>query len=172
MIGLVLLWVGAVLTLNGLWLMGRIGDREIAVINVFAGGIAFLAAVVSAFSSGAEVTGGIAFGALVLLFAFTYLWVAINRIFQLDGRGLGWYSLFVAITAVPIGIEILMGAQKAWDWWLGLNWLAWGVLWFFYFILLVPRRLTANFVGAVTLVEGILTAWLPAYLILRGHLAI
>lgn len=114
MIGLVLLWVGAVLTLNGLWLMGRIGDREIAVINVFAGGIAFLAAVVSAFRSGAKVTGGIAFGALVLLFAFTYLWIAINRIFQLDGRSLGWYSLFVAITAVPIGIEILMGAQRAW----------------------------------------------------------
>ena len=172
MIGFVLLWVGAVLTLNGLWLMGRIGDREIAVINIFAGGIAFLAAVVSAFRSGAEVTGGIAFGALVLLCAFTYLWVAINRIFQLDGRGLGWYSLFVAITAVPIGIEILMGAQRAWDWWLGLNWLAWGVLWFFYFLLLVPRRLTANFVGAVTLLEGILTAWLPGYLILRGHLAI
>ena len=172
MIGLVLLWVGAVLTLNGLWLMGRIGDREIAVINVFAGGIAFLAAVVSAFRSGAEVTGGIAFGALVLLFAFTYLWVAINRIFQLDGRGLGWYSLFVAITAVPIGIEILLNATKAWDWWLGLNWLAWGVLWFFYFLLLVPRRLTANFVGAVTLLEGVLTAWLPAYFILRGHLPI
>lgn len=172
MIGLVLLWVGAVLTLNGLWLMGRIGDREIAVINIFTGTITFLAAVVTALRSGAQTTTDIAFGALVLLFTFTYLWVAINRIFGFDGRGLGWYSLFVAITALPIGIEILADASTTWDYWLGLNWLAWAVLWFFYFLLLVPRRLSANFVGAVTLIEGILTAWLPAYLILRGHMAV
>ena len=43
MLGLCLLYVGAVLFLNGLWLLGRIGDREIWVINVFAGGVTLLA---------------------------------------------------------------------------------------------------------------------------------
>ena len=37
--GLSLFYVGAVLCLNGLWLIGRIGDKEIAVIDVFVGGI-------------------------------------------------------------------------------------------------------------------------------------
>ena len=37
MLGLALFWVGAVLFLNGLWLLGRIGDNEIAVIDVFVG---------------------------------------------------------------------------------------------------------------------------------------
>ena len=32
--GLALFYVGAVLCLNGLWLLGRIGDKEIAVIDI------------------------------------------------------------------------------------------------------------------------------------------
>ena len=35
--GLVLFYVGAVLILNGLWLLDRIGDREILVINALVG---------------------------------------------------------------------------------------------------------------------------------------
>ena len=38
LLGLALLYVGAVLFLNGLWLMGRIGDNEISIINIFSGG--------------------------------------------------------------------------------------------------------------------------------------
>ena len=38
MLGLVLFFVGAVLCLNGLWLLGKIGDNEIAVIDSFVGG--------------------------------------------------------------------------------------------------------------------------------------
>lgn len=171
MIALVLLWVGAVLSLNGLWLLGRIGDREIAVINIFAGGLTLLAALVTAFRAEAALSD-IGFGALVLLFSFTYLWVALNRFLAADGRGLGWYCLFVAITAVPIGVENLRGATKTWDYWLGANWLAWGVLWFLYWVLLVTKRVGARPVGAVTLAEGVLTSWLPAYLILRGYMAI
>ncbi len=43
MLGLVLFFVGAVLCLNGLWLLGRIGDNEIAVIDYFVGGITLAA---------------------------------------------------------------------------------------------------------------------------------
>ena len=41
--GLSLLYVGAVLVLNGLWMLGRIEDREIQVINFFAGGVSLAA---------------------------------------------------------------------------------------------------------------------------------
>ena len=34
-VGLSLFYVGAVLCLNGLWMLGRIEDREIWIINIF-----------------------------------------------------------------------------------------------------------------------------------------
>ena len=37
--GLSLFYVGAVSCLNGFWLLGRIPDKEVAVIDVFVGGI-------------------------------------------------------------------------------------------------------------------------------------
>jgi hypothetical protein len=37
LLGLSLFWVGAVLFLNGLWVLEKVGDREIAVIDVFVG---------------------------------------------------------------------------------------------------------------------------------------
>ena len=40
-----------------------------------------------------------------ILFTFTYFWVALNRYNGADGRGLGWFCLFVAVTAVPVTIE-------------------------------------------------------------------
>ena len=42
MLGMVLLYVGAVLCLNGLWLLGRIGDNKIAVVDIFVGGLTLL----------------------------------------------------------------------------------------------------------------------------------
>ncbi len=44
LLGLVLFYVGAVLILNGLWMLELIGEREIWVINVFVGGISLLVA--------------------------------------------------------------------------------------------------------------------------------
>ena len=60
-------------------------------------------------------TASIKSAALTLLFTTTYLWVAYNRVVAVDGRGLGWFSLFVAITVVPIAIEGLAGAQTFTD---------------------------------------------------------
>jgi hypothetical protein len=167
MLGLVLFYVGAVLSLNGLWLMGHIGDKEIAVIDIFVGGITLLASLYMAFGPGAD-AGSIKAAALTLLFTFTYFWVAMNRYNGADGRGLGWFSLFVAITAVPVTIQTLQGAQSTWDVWFGLNWGAWGVLWLLYFVLLVMKKPIAKFVGALTLAEGILTGWIPGLLLLNG----
>jgi len=92
LLGLALLYVGAVLFLNGLWLMGHIDDREIAVINIFVGGLTLLISLFLAFGPGAD-AGSIKAAGLTLLFTFTYLWVAYNRFHDVDGRGLGWAGL-------------------------------------------------------------------------------
>ncbi len=108
--------------------------------------------------------------AQVLLFAFTYLWVGINQFLDVDNRGLGWYCLFVAITAVPIAFTTLMGEGPIW---LGLNWSSWAVLWFVYWLLLALgiTQLT-RFSAVLTILIGIVTAWIPGYLLLTGTLTV
>lgn len=169
LLGLGLLYVGAVLFLNGLWLMDQIGDREISVINIFSGGITLCIALFMAFGPAAD-AGSIKGAALTLLFTFTYLWVAINRYNGADGRGLGWFSLFVAITVVPVALQTLSTATTLWGYWFGLCWAAWAVLWFMFFLLLARKMPIAKFTGAVTALQGILTGWLPGYLLLDGVL--
>jgi putative amide transporter protein len=169
LVGLALFYVGAVLCLNGLWLLGRIGDKEIAVIDVFVGGITLLVALNLAFGSGADLAS-IKGAALTLLFTFTYFWVALNRYNGADGRGLGWFCLFVAITAVPVTFQTLQSATTTWGYWFGLCWGAWGILWLLFFVLLVMQKPIAKFVGVVTIAEGILTGWLPGFLLLNGFL--
>jgi putative amide transporter protein len=167
--GLALFYVGAVLCLNGLWVLGRVGDKEIAVIDIFVGGITLLVALSLAFGPGADLTS-VKACTLLLLFTFTYFWVALNRYNGADGRGLGWFCLFVAITCAPVAIQTLASATSTWGYWLGLCWIAWGVLWLGFFVLLVMQKPIAKYVGALAVVEGILTGWLPGYLLLNGVL--
>jgi hypothetical protein len=167
MLGLVLFFVGAVLCLNGLWLLGRIGDNEISIINWLVGGLTLLVCLNLAFGPGAD-AASIKAAALTLLFSFTYIWVALNRGNGADGRGLGWFSLFVAITAIPVTLQTLSGAKSTWDYWFGLSWGAWGVLWFLFFVLLALKKPIAKMVGWLTLAEGVLTGWLPGFMLLDG----
>ena len=169
LLGLSLFYVGAVLILNGLWILGRIGDREIAVINLLTGGLTLLVSLKLAFGDGAD-AASIKGAALSLLFSFTYLWVAFNRLSGADGRGLGWFSLFVAITAVPVAIDTLRAASSTWDWWLGLSWAAWAVLWLMFFLLLALHKPIARATAWMAIVQGVGTAWLPGYLLLTGTL--
>ncbi|MCA8298216.1 AmiS/UreI family transporter [Burkholderia sp. AU30198] len=167
MLGLTLLYVGAVLCLNGLWLLGRIGDREIWVVNIFSGGVTMLVSLQLIFGSGASIAS-IKAGALTLLFTFTYLWVALNRFNGADGRGLGWFSLFVSVTVIPVAIESWQRAVTAWDVWFAWCWIGWGVLWFLYFVLLALQRPILRLTGVATILAGIATGWLPGYLLLSG----
>lgn len=168
MLGLGLLYVGAVLVLNGLWLLGHIQDGEIWVINFFTGGLVLLIALFTAFNAGADRIDMFA-AAQFLLFSFTYIWVGINQLIDADGRGLGWFCLFVSVTAIPTALTIFFGGGPVW---LGLNWSAWAVLWFVYWLLLARGmgQLT-QFSGVLTIAIGVITAWVPGYLLLAGALS-
>jgi hypothetical protein len=190
LLGVVLLYVGAVLVVNGIWLIGQaraaaageagaaaaeahptfIQNREIAVINIFTGFVGLVTAVtllVQGNRSGD--LGSVAGGGFILLFAFTYLWVAFNQFLNAGGRAFGWYCLFVAITAVPAGIYVLKDAgSNTASIWLGLNWFAWAVLWFVFFLLLALERPIARLAGALAIIEGIATSWVLGFLVLEG----
>lgn len=170
LLGMTLLYVGAVLFLNGLWLLGKISDKEISVVNIFVGGLTLVIALSMAFGPDADATS-IRAAALTLLFTFTYFWVALNRYNGADGRGLGWFSLFVAITLVPVSYQAIGGASSTLDIWLGLCWAGWTVLWFLFFMLLAMQRPILRLTGTVTVTAGILTGWIPGVLMLQGVLA-
>jgi hypothetical protein len=161
-----LLFVGAVLFLNGLWQLGKISDREITVINFvtasITGGVGLIIVIT------ADDATDIAAAALTFLFTVTYLWVGINRLTLADGRGLGWFSFFVALTVLPKGIYVLINAQSVLDVWMGVNWLAWSGLWLMYFCSLALQRNIIRQTAFATLGAGIATAWAPALAIIYG----
>ena len=224
MLGVVLLYVGVVLIVNGIWLVGQaraaaiasrapamettavgstvgrgpsvyageaaagqelggevvaappprgedhplfIQNREVAILNIFTGVIGFAIALTfivvgNSFATSprpAEAASSqlyILVGGTVLLFAFTYLWVACNQYANAGGRALGWYSLFVAITAIVFGIYTVQntpGSNTA-DLWLAGNWFAWAVLWGMFWALLSLELPIPRITGLVAILEG------------------
>jgi hypothetical protein len=189
MLGVMLLYVGAVLCVNGIWLIGTaraaagesaagaieahpsfIQGREVAVLNIFTGFVGLTTAVtllVQGNQKGdlASIRGG----GFILLFGFTYLWVAFNAFLDAGGRAFGWYCLFVAVTAVAAGIYTFKDADgNTASIWLGIDWFAWAVLWGLFFLLLALDRPVARVTGLVAIVEGIGTSWIFGFLLLQG----
>ena len=240
MTGVVLLYVGVVLILNGIWLVGQaraaaiasripamettavgvsgggvyageaaagqelggervavppaigsgeahplfIQNREIAILNIFTGFIGVVIAatyIIVGYGPSTSILPAVAAagnasirnGGAILLFAFTYLWVAYNQYANSGGRGLGWYSAFVAITAIVFGVYTVQntpGTNTA-DLWLAANWFAWAVLWGMFFALLSLELPIARITGYVAILEGIGTSWALAIALLWGKLA-
>ena len=234
MTGVVLLYVGVVLIVNGIWLIGQaraaaaaarmpametaavgstvrgggyageaaagqelggeavavppprgaeanplfIQNREVAILNIFTGFIGLVIAITFIVDGGlaripAAGLPSIRAGGAILLFAFTYLWVAYNQYANAGGRALGWYSLFVAITAIVFGVYTVQatpGSNTA-DLWLAGNWFAWAVLWGMFWALLSLELPIARITGWVAVLEGAGTAWALAIALLWGKLA-
>lgn len=160
-----LLFVGAVLVLNALWMLGRISDREIVVINLVTAAVTGTVALLTLFR--AQSVTDVRTTALTLLFTVTYLWVAANRLTGSDGRGLGWFSFFVAISVLPEAVRTTLGAQTPTELWLGLSWFAWSGLWALYFYTLAFEKPLVRVTACATLATGVLTAWLPALVLLN-----
>ena len=167
MLGLTLLFVGAVLFVNGIWLLGKIEDKEVSVINLLVGSLSFLTACYLVFNPSGD-TNLISAGAFTFLFAFTYLWVGANRFLKADSRGLGWFCLFVSITALTIAINATLKISLDFSAWSIFNWYAWSLLWFCYFLLLSLAKDIQKQVAWYTLFCAITTGWVPGLLILQN----
>lgn len=168
MLGLILLYVGMVLISNGIYTICDIKDKSQVVMNLFTGGLGLVLNIIAigvGVAQNADASWYYA-SATGLLFAFTYLYVAINKIFDFDGRLYGWYSLFVAINTIPCGILCFMGYGG--NNWYGLIWWAWGVLWLTGWIGNCTKINLGKFPAWLSLVEGIITAWIPGFLMLTS----
>ena len=168
MLGLVLLYVGAVLFINGLAMLGKITSKEAAIMNVFTGVISFIVCVLNMASGEAVLIKAAAYG---LLFSFTYLWVAYNNLTNQDGRGLGWFSFFVAVTAVFITYDEYVAANSFEGYWLVYCWGIWSILWAGFFVLgALQKTSITRSLAWFTVFTAITSAWIPGYLMLSGHM--
>jgi putative amide transporter protein len=160
-----LLYVGAVLFLNGMMLLGFVEARSAGPLNLFVGGLQVVTPTWLIVSSGGD--PDVILGASGLyLFGFTYLYVAFNVFTGMDGTGLGWFSLFVAICALAYSwLNFVTIGDTAF----GVIWLSWAFLWTLFFLVLgLGRESLSRYTGAVAAFQGWATAAIPAFLLLTG----
>lgn len=166
MLGVILLYVGMVLMSNGFYRLANLKDKSIAVMNLFTGGLGLIlniGAILIGVAQNQDASFFYASGT-GLLFAFTYLYVAINTLCNFSQVLYGWYSLFVAINTIPAGILCFYGYGGNAIY--GVIWWLWGLLWLTGFIENVLHKDLGKSVGYLSIAEGIITAWIPGFLML------
>ncbi|WP_369133396.1 AmiS/UreI family transporter [Modestobacter sp. I12A-02662] len=160
-----LLYVGAVLIVNGVMLLGHVDARGAAPLNLFVGGLQVLTPTYLIISADGD-PARIALAAGLYFFGFTYLWVGINGITDWPLEGLGWFSLVVALAAIGFAVHswVVVGDRA-----FGVIWLLWSVLWSAFFLLMALHRDSLGpAIGVLAAGEGLLTAAVPAFLIIAG----
>ena len=157
MLGIVLLYVGIVLINDGIARLTNIDEKSASIMNLFAGGLAVIIDTVNTIEGDYYAVG------TGLLFGFTYLFIALNSIFKLDKRPYAWYSLFVAINTIPAAYAALQE-----DWRMCIIWILWGILWLTAFIEIILKKDLGKFVPWLAIFEGIVTAWIPGFMMLLG----
>ncbi len=160
-----LMFVGAVLFINGLLFLGKVDAKGAATFNLFVGGLQ--TAIPFYLIATATSTDEILLASGIFLFGFTYLYVGISNLAGQEPAGLGWYSAWVAVMACAFGVtEIVKFDEPT----IGLLWLQWSVLWGLFFLILALgyERLT-TLTGVLTVILAFTTCTIPGYLLLLGE---
>ncbi len=161
-----LLYVGAVLFINGAMLLGWVKGTSAAPMNLFVGLLQVVTPTYLIFTANGDVDQILGASGLYL-FGFTYLYVAMNLFFDLDGTGLGWFSGFVAVCAV---VYAYLNFTRSDDPTFGMIWLYWAFLWSLFFLVLgLGQDHLGRYTGAVAAVQGWVTGALPAFLLLTDN---
>jgi hypothetical protein len=161
-----LLYVGGVLFVNAVMLLGKAEPRSVGVFNLFVGALQVAVPFYVIATADEPLTVLNASG--IFLFGFTYLYVGITNLWGFDSTGLGWYCLWVAILAIPYSlVNFFVFGDPVF----GVIWLVWSFLWALFFMLLgLKRDDLTRFTGWVTMVISWVTCTIPAYLLLVGWL--
>lgn len=160
-----LLFVGAVLFINGAMLLGWVEPRSAAPMNYFVGALQVVTPTYLIFTANGN-ADTILSAAGLYLFSFTYLYVALNLSFNLDSTGLGYFCFFVVLSAL---VYSALNFTRLDDIGFGVIWLYWAFLWLLFFLVLgLKRENLTRYTGAVCVIQGWVTAWAPAVLQLVG----
>ncbi|QBJ96759.1 amidase substrates transport protein [Rhodococcus sp. ABRD24] len=169
MSSLSLMFVGSVLLLNGLGLLGVVGPKATAPVNVFIGSalvITVLSAVLSSLKAEAGQLDVVLGVTGFLLFAFTYLYVAFNNFGSLPGDGLGWYCGWAAlVSAFLAAVNFVRFSDVKF----GFIWLSWVVLFSaFFFVLALGQEWLQRPTGWLAVLQAFTTTTIPGAMQLTG----
>ncbi len=149
-------------------LLGFVDARSVIPLNLFVGLLQVVTPTYLIFTAAGD-SAVILNASGLYLFGFTYLYVAFNQWMGLDGTGLGYFSLFVAICAL---VYSFLNFVELGDAAFGVIWLHWALLWSLFFLLLGRgREDLGRFTGAVCATQGWITGAIPAFLLLTGRWA-
>lgn len=162
-----LLYVGAVLFVNGVMLLGWVEAKSATPINFFVGVLQVVTPTYLIFTANGD-TEQILGASGLYLFGFTYLYVALSIVFDLDSTGGGFFYGFVAVCALGFaGLNFWRDGFG--DTAFGVIWLYWAFLWALFFVLLALKRDSiGRYTGAVCALQGWVTGAIPAFLLLIG----
>jgi len=160
-----LIYVGAVLFVNGVMLLGHATPRSVAPLNLFVGGLQVLTPTYLIIAADGD-PRQIALAAGLYFFGFTYLWVGINGITGWPNHGLGWFSLTVTVGALVFAVHSwTVVGDRAFT----VLWLLWALLWFAFFLLMaLGRDELGPAVGVLAAGYGVLTTGGPGLLLIGG----
>ncbi|MBT2681629.1 AmiS/UreI family transporter [Bacillus sp. ISL-35] len=159
-----LLLSGAALFLNSLMLLGKANAKSVAVFNLFIGAMQVIVPFYLIIASD-QSNWTIYSLASIFLFGFTYLYVGMTLLKDLDGSGLGWYSLWVAVIALIYAFVAYIHFEDIVN---TLTWLMWAYLWFLFFLSMGMNKKIDAYIGKVAMVQSWLTLTFPALLSMTG----
>src|SRR5699024_877330 len=149
-----LIYVGAVLVINGLLLPGCLNAREAGPLNIFVGALHVVTRTYLILAADATTEAIFAASGTYPLGA-TYLRVGINCLKDYSSRGFGWFALLVALCTVVYSADSF---ARTGDAGFGVVWALWGVLWFLFFLVLgLELDRLGPAVGVFTVVAGVIT---------------
>ena len=161
-----LLYVGAVLFVNGLMLLGTVPVRSASVLNLFVGALQCVVPTVMLIQAQGDSSAVLTASGLYL-FGFTYLYVGISNLAGFEPEGIGWFSLFVACAAL---VYSFLSFTVSNDPVFGVIWLAWAALWTLFFLVIgLGRENLSRFTGWAAVLLSQPTCTVPAFLILTDN---
>ena len=164
MLSVCLLFVGIVLINNGVCTLLKVEAKAAAIMNLLTGGLSVFINFVSI------IRGDYYAAATGLLVGFTYLFVAFNNLLHLDTRPFAVFSGFVAVNAIIFGVvegitgNVALGIIPDIRWL--LIWWLWAILWGSAIVTDLMKKDLKKFVPVLQIIEGVITAWVPAVLML------
>ncbi|WP_066250216.1 AmiS/UreI family transporter [Neobacillus drentensis] len=155
---------GAVLFLNSLMLLGKAEAKSVGIFNFFIGTIQIIIPFYLIIVSGQEHWELYNY-ASIFLFGLTYLYVGFNIWKGLEGSGLGWFSLWVAIIGIVYTVTAVIHFHDVVN---ALTWGMWAFLWFLFFLSNALDKKIDHYIGKVAFVQSWVTLTIPALLYFLG----
>jgi hypothetical protein len=155
---------GAVLFLNSLMLLGKADAKSVGVFNLFIGTIQIIIPfylIVVSDQNHWELYNN----ASIFLFGLTYLYVGVITWKGLEGSGLGWFSLWVAIIGIVYTFISVIHFHDVVN---ALTWGMWAFLWFLFFLSNALNKKIDHYIGTVAFVQSWVTLTIPALLYFLG----